>query len=113
MTGLLSLVAAVALAGLLAWIASGLLLRTVGGVLTVIGLILTATTGSPATAIVAALGAALWLAGHWIYAVRHHYYRSQLARRIFLTALPATLDPTRGWGIPNIPRRASRREDDR
>ncbi|HTZ65640.1 MAG TPA: hypothetical protein VMB51_16185 [Solirubrobacteraceae bacterium] len=109
MTGLLSLAATGLLVALGAWIAAGLLFRAAGAALAVGGLLLTATSGSPSTAIAALVGAALWLAGHWIYATRHHYYRSPLARRVFLRALSGRLDPTRRWGVPNIPPEARRR----
>jgi hypothetical protein len=46
-----------------------------------------------------AVGLALWLAGHWLYAFRHHVYRGTLAQRIFLQVLPERLDPTRGWSV--------------
>lgn len=50
--------------------------------------------------LVLAIGAVLWLAGHWHYAVRHHEYKSPLAGYIFMCWAPAWLDPTRGWAIP-------------
>lgn len=100
MAGLLSVIATAILLGLIAWFAGGLILRIAGCALAICGLLLTATAGSPSAALGALLGMALWLAGHWSYAARHHYFRSPLARRIFLTALPARLDPTCGWGVP-------------
>jgi hypothetical protein len=48
------------------------------------------------------LGAAFWLGGHWHFALRHHSYKSPLARRVFLQLLPRRLDPTRNWGVPMI-----------
>jgi Flp pilus assembly protein protease CpaA len=91
------------LVALALWLFGGPLLRVGGVLLAVCGLWLTATTGSPTMATVSVLGAVAWLAGHWLFAVRHHYFRSPLARRVFQGALPRQLDPTRGWGIPNIP----------
>jgi hypothetical protein len=45
-------------------------------------------------------GTALWLAGHWHYAARHHHYKSPLAERIFLQFLSRRRDPTRDWAVP-------------
>jgi len=56
-----------------------------------------------AAALATLIGGLAWLAGHWLFAARHHYFGSPLARRIFLEALPRPLDPTMRWGIPNVP----------
>ena len=53
--------------------------------------------------LVALAGAVTWLAGHWLFAFRHHVYRSALAQRVFLTVLPARMDPTRNSGVRSIP----------
>jgi hypothetical protein len=45
------------------------------------------------------LGAPLWLAGHWHYALRHYAYKSPLPQRAFQQILPRHLDPTRGLGL--------------
>ena len=50
-----------------------------------------------------AAGVAVWLAGPWHYALRHHHYKSPLAQRIFQQLLPVQLDPTGGWGTPVMP----------
>ncbi len=84
------------------------MLRTAGAFLALGGLLCTAVTGSLTMAVAALLGAVAWLAGHWLYAVRHHYFRTPLARRVFMDALPSRLDPTRGWGVPNVPGGAQR-----
>jgi hypothetical protein len=101
MTGLLSLGATAILAALAAWVVGGWVLRSAGAFLALGGLVCTATTGSPTTALAAVLGTIAWLAGHWLYAARHHCFRTPLARRVFLKALPSRVDPTRGWGRPN------------
>jgi len=80
MSGLLSLAATAILAALAAWVIGGWLLRAAGAILAVGGLLCTATTGSPTMAVATLLGAVAWLAGHWLYAVRHHYFRTPLAR---------------------------------
>jgi hypothetical protein len=103
MSGLLSLAATGILAALAAWVIGGWVLRTGGAFLALGGLLCTADTGSLTMAVATLLGSAAWLAGHWLYAVRHHYFRTPLARRVFMDALPSRLDPTRGWGVPNVP----------
>ena len=103
MTGLLSLLATGVLVALGAWLLGGVVLR-VGGVLMVaVGLLSTAATGSPSAALLTLLGAVAWLCGQWMFGLRHHCFSSSLARRVFHEALPSQLDPTRGWGIPNVP----------
>lgn len=99
MTGALSLLAAAILATLLVWLVGGALLRIGGALLTIGGLLLTAATGSPAAALLAAVGALAWLGGHWLFSARHHYYASPLARRIFEHAPPPALNEARRWGI--------------
>jgi hypothetical protein len=108
MTGLLSLIASGILAVLGVWLFGGKVLRVGGSLLGVGGLLTTAVTGSPPMAAATILGGAAWLTGHWLFALRHHYYRSPLARRIFIDAFPARLDPTRRWGISNVPPGARR-----
>jgi hypothetical protein len=85
------------------WLFAGFLLRACGALLAVGGLATAAFNGSPGTAVAAILGSLAWLAGQWLFGLRHHYYRSPLARRVFLELLPVRLDPTRRWGVPNIP----------
>jgi hypothetical protein len=89
--------------GLGPWIFGGFALRVGGALSLAVGLLVAASSGSFAAGIFSVLGGVAWLAGHWVFAARNHYYRSPLARRVFLTALPPRLDPTRGWGIPNVP----------
>jgi hypothetical protein len=89
----LALIAVLAL-----WILGSPLLRW-GGALTVALGLMTAL-GHPVGLLITAPGAAAWAAGHWLYALRHHTYKSPLARRLFTQLLPARLDPTRRWAIP-------------
>jgi hypothetical protein len=103
MSALIRLAAWGALIGLGLWIFGGLALRAAGALSFAGGLLIAADSGSLAAGIFAALGAVAWLAGHWLFAARNHFYRSPLARRLFLTALTPRLDPTRGWGVPNVP----------
>jgi len=102
MSGLLSLAATAILVALATWVIGGWVLRTAGAFFALGGLLCTADTGSATMAVATLVGVAAWLAGHWLYALRHHYYRNPLARRIFLDALPSRLDPTRRWGVPTI-----------
>jgi hypothetical protein len=104
MSTVVSIIAVAGLGLLLAWFALGLLLRLAGATLGVVALIEAAGTGSLGLLLLAAFGGATWLAGHWIFAMRHHYFRSPLARRAFLRLLPARLGPTRDWGIPIVDR---------
>jgi len=103
MSWLLSWLATGVLVALGIWLLGGIVLR-VGGVLLVAGgLLSTAATGSVSAALATLIGGLAWLAGHWLFAARHHFFSSPLARRIFLEALPRPFDPTRRWGIPNMP----------
>ena len=105
MTGLLSLLATGVLVVLGVWLLGGILLRVSGVLLVAGGLLSTAATGSPSAALLTVLGGLAWLAGHWLFGLRRHYFSSPLARRVFHEVLPRQLDPTRGWGVPNVPRR--------
>lgn len=82
------------------WVFGGVLLRTLGLVLLVLGAVGLVVTQDAAAALVLVIGVVMWLAGHWHYAMRHHEYASQLAQRLFQQALPTRLDPTRGWSLP-------------
>ncbi len=73
MNGLLSIAATGILAALAAWATGGWVLRTTGAILAVGGLL---CTGAPTMVVATLVGAVAWLAGHWLYAVRHHYFRA-------------------------------------
>ena len=103
MNGPLSLAACATIAAAGVWLFGGFVLRASGALLALGGLTSTALTGSPGMAIATILGGVAWLAGQWLFGLRHHYYRSPLARRVFLQWLPARFDPTSGWGVPNVP----------
>jgi hypothetical protein len=102
MSSVFSLLATYVVVVLGLWLLGGIVLRVGGAMLAAGGLLDTAATGSPVMVITTVVGTLAWLAGHWLFALRHHYFRSPLARRIFLEAVP-TLNPTRRWGVPNIP----------
>jgi hypothetical protein len=82
------------------WIFGGIFLRVVGIVFVIAGVISLLTLGDPIALFMVGLGFVMWLAGHWHFALRHHEYKSPLARRIFLQVLPPRYDPTRHWGAP-------------
>jgi hypothetical protein len=103
MAWLLSWLAIAVFVALAAWCFGGLALR-VGGVMLFAGALLTTVeTGSPTGVVFASFGGLAWLGGHWLYAVRHRFFASPLARRIFVQVLPRRLDPTRRWGIRTVP----------
>ena len=93
-------IAVVALVGF--WLFGGFVLR-VGGLITalagVFGLVL---SGNASGIVLLAIGLAMWLAGHWHFALRHHEYKSPLARRVFCQLLPQRLNPARAWGVPVV-----------
>lgn len=103
MSSVVSLAATGVLIALGVWLLGGFVLRICGAVLALGGLATAALTGSPGMAVAAIFGSLAWLAGQWLFGLRHHCYRSPLARRVFLEWLPARFDPTRRWGVPNIP----------
>src|SRR5215203_3073067 len=98
---------AILVLGLLAlWVLGGAVLRVAGAgiaLLALLGLAISGGRDIAAVLLMLVFGLFLWLSGHWAFAVRHHGYKSPLARRIFVQALPRRLDPTRNWGIPTIP----------
>lgn len=93
------ILALLAVALVAAWVAGGLVLRLGGIAVATTGLLL-AGTRHPIGLLLAALGVLSWVGGHWHYALRHHTYKSPLARRLFLDVLPTWADPTRNWSIP-------------
>jgi hypothetical protein len=90
-------IALLALIGL--WLLGGLLLRIGGAVLALAGVAGLALAGDAWALVCVAIGAVLWLAGHWHYALRHHEYKSPLARHLFCRWAPRWLDPTRDWTL--------------
>lgn len=103
MSGLLSLLATGVLVALGFWLLGGAVLRVGGVLLVATGLLFAAVSGSPVAVLAIVLGGLAWLAGQLHHGVRHHCFSSPLARRVFHEALPSQLDPTRRWGIPNMP----------
>ncbi len=87
---------------LLVWLIGGLVLRLSGLVLALAGLTGLALSGNANGILVLILGGFLWLVGHWHYALRHHAYKSPLARYVFCRWAPAWLDPARNWAVPVV-----------
>lgn len=83
-----------------AWLLGGLVLRLGGLVVALSGLAGLAPSGDPNGILTFAIGTVLWLAGHWHYGLRHHEFKSPLARYVFCRWAPGWLDPTRDWAIP-------------
>jgi hypothetical protein len=94
--------ATVALGLLFVWVLGGLLLRLGGLILALGGAGAIALSGNANGILVFVIGAVLWLAGHWHYALRHHEYKSPLAGYVFMRWAPGWLDPTRDWEIPMV-----------
>lgn len=88
-----------ALGLLLAWLLGGILLRLGGLALALGGSLGLVVFGNLVGLLVAAIGALLWLAGHWHYALRHQEFKSPLARQVFSRWAPTWLDPTRDWAV--------------
>lgn len=102
-------VGATAAIGLLAaWLIGGVLLRLGGLILALAGVFGLALSGDANGIPVVVIGAFLWLAGHWHYALRHQRYKSPLARHFFCRWAPAWLDPTRNWALAVEPDRGER-----
>jgi hypothetical protein len=95
------------------WLLGGVFLRVGGAIFAFVGAVSLISLGDPAALFMVVLGLAMWLAGHWHFALRHHTYKSPLARRFFLQVLPPRYDPTRGWGTPVVSEEPPRDLEDR
>lgn len=85
------------------WLLGSFLLRA-GGLLVMfagaLGLVIGGDGGGIA---MICLGLLAWLAGHWHFALRHHEYKSPLARYVFCRWAPSWADPTRNWAVAVVP----------
>lgn len=94
MSEIVAALAVSALVALDAWLLGSPLLRFAGVLLVLAGLVAT-VLGNLAGLGAVAIGAVLWLAGQWLYGLRHHACASPLARRLFQHTPLRHLDPTR------------------
>jgi hypothetical protein len=91
------------LVGLLAfWLLGGLVARLGGLLLVLAGVANLALNPQLGAALLIGVGSAIWLFGHWHYALRHHVYKSPLARYVFCRWAPEWLDPARNWAVPVV-----------
>jgi hypothetical protein len=88
------------------WLWGGVLARWGGWLFMATGAFGVAVSHDASAIFVFVVGVAMWLAGHWHYAVRHQGYKSPLARYVFCRWAPAWADPTRNWAVPVEPQRA-------
>lgn len=101
--------AALAIAAILLWVFGSALGRVVGGGIAFYALIQLANSGnSVASYRLLAIGAAVWIAGHWLFAFKHRVWRSRFALLIFsqpiahrFAPIPTDYQPrrsrTRSW----------------
>jgi hypothetical protein len=95
---------------ILVWVLGGIALRA-GGLLFIFGGGLSMARDPHGGAlIVLVLGALCWLLGHLHYALRHHEFKSPLARYLFCRWAPAWADPTRNWAVATEPEQPARRD---
>jgi len=93
---------------ILVWVFGGIALR-LGGLLFFFGAGLSIARDPRGGAlIVVGFGALCWLLGQWLYALRHHEFKSPLARYLFCRWGPAWADPTRNWAVATEPERPAR-----
>jgi len=77
----------------LLWLLGGLVLRVGGLALLAVGMF-GLVQGQLAGLMVAGLGVLMWLAGHWVFSLRHQRYKGPLARVVFCRWFPAWMDST-------------------
>ena len=82
------------------WLLGGIFARAGGLLLVLAGSVDIVLQRDPNGILLFVIGALLWLAGHWHFALRHHEYKSPLARYVFCRWAPEWLDPTANWSIP-------------
>lgn len=101
--------AGVFVVALAAWLFGSIIARVFGvffALLGLVGMLIYGThneLGSAAACFTAFVGGfALWLAGHWMFAYKHHRWSSAIARRLFNQTPLRRIDPTRRWGTPVV-----------
>lgn len=92
--------------GLLAfWVFGGFVACLAGLLFVFAGIANLAFAPNASALLLIAMGALIWLIGHWHFALRTHEYKSPLARSIFCRWAPSWADPTRNWAVPVAPER--------
>lgn len=102
-TGLL--LALIVVGAAVTWFIGSFALRAFGLLLVVAGIVnlaIDSDLGLAGSLLAVVVGVVLWLAGHWLFAFKHHVFASALARRMFEGVLPSALNPTRKWGIRTV-----------
>jgi len=84
---------------ILFWVFGGIALRLSGLLLFFGGILSMAHHPHAGSLLTIGIGALSWLLGHWHYAVRHHEYKSPLARYLFCRWAPAWADPSSRWAV--------------
>lgn len=87
------------------WLFGGIAARLGGLLFAFAGIADLALAPTGAALLLIAAGALIWLAGHWHFALRHHEYKSPLARYVFCRWAPSWVDPTRKWAVAVAPER--------
>jgi hypothetical protein len=85
------------------WLLGGILARLGGLLLVFAGIANFALVTNGSALLLIAMGALIWLAGHGHFALRHHEYKSPLARYVFCRWAPSWADPTRNWAVAVVP----------
>jgi hypothetical protein len=85
-------------AGALAfWVLGGIVLRVGGWVYLAAGTLGVFFGHGVEPLLFLLLGAAMWLLGHWHYALRHGAFKSPVASYVFCRLAPEWMDPMRAW----------------
>jgi hypothetical protein len=84
---------------ILFWVFGGFALRLSGLLLFFGGILSMAHHAHLGALLPVGIGALSWLLGHWHYAVRHHEYKSPLARYLYCRWAPAWADPSSRWSV--------------
>lgn len=102
-------IALLVLSSILLWLFAGLALRLAGLLLFFAGLLQLVQGADVDDGLLAvAAGGLLWLLGQIHFAVRHHDFKSPLARQLF-ARLPSSMNPCRLWAVQTIDPRQGRR----
>lgn len=95
-------------APLLLWLLGGILARLGGLLFVFAGIADVALAPNGSALLLIAMGVLIWLAGHWHFALRHHEYKSPLARYVFCRWAPRWADPTGNWAVAVAPEQTDR-----